>query len=311
MSTLPIGKILVTPRSATLPIHESLQKLTDLGFELIVPSPGEMPEKVAIAAALKDAVGYIAGVEKIDESLLRQAKKLRCISRNGTGSDTIDLTVAHSLGIRVVTAPAANAQGVAELTIGHIFLLARGLIDSINGIREGKWLRAPGIELEGKILGVIGCGQIGKRVAQMALGLGMSVFAYDQFPDESFRPSGKFKYATLEKVLTTSNFLTLHCPPSDKPIINSSSLELVPRGTYLVNTARASLVDLDAAQFALDDGRLAGFACDVFDEEPPGNLSIAASSKFFGTAHIGGYTQESIDRAMHIAVDNLVEALKG
>lgn len=305
------GKILVTPRSATSPLHSSLKLLTNAGFEIIVPSPGQVPSREQLSEYIKDVVGYLAGIESVDSELLGVANSLRVISRNGTGSDAIDLIAAKNLGIRVLTAPAANAQGVAELAISHMFLMIRGVLESVDGLRRGQWIRRPGIEVQGKTIGLIGCGQIGKRVASIAIALGMKVLAFDEYQDASFNPGAGFRYSDFEDVVSRAHVLSLHCPPSEKPLIDSSVLSKMVPNAFLINTARGSLVDLDAAHEALKSGKLAGFACDAFDPEPPGNIEIISHPNFYGTAHIGGYTQESIDRAMETSVKNLLEALEG
>lgn len=301
---------MVTPRSASAGGHPALEKLEAAGYELAFPAPGKVPSTEQQIAAISDCVGYLAGVEPIGREVLDHAKELKAISRNGTGADAIDIPYAESLGIEVLRAPAANAQGVAELALALMFASARHLPFAVNSIAAGEWGRKQGVELNGKVLGLIGCGQIGQRVARVALSIGMDVLAYDAYPAENFAPGENFRFVELDDVLASAEFLSLHCPPAEQAIINSETLAHMREGTYLINTARASLVDEAAVLASLDSGQLSVYAADVFDPEPPGVTPLTSHPNFMGTAHIGGYTQESIDRAMHAAVDNLLKALQ-
>lgn len=304
------GKVLVTPRSATKPAHSSLLRIKQAGYELVLPTPGESPGREVQLSHAAEIVGYLAGVEKIDSEFLRLAKNLKVISRNGTGSDAIDLETAKELGILVKTAPASNAQGVAELTFALMLSAGRSISYSSNAFAQGRWERALGEELSGSTLGLVGCGQIGKKVANIALAFGMKVLAFDAYPDKAFSPSGEFRFASLDEVIGESKFISLHCPPSNEPIIGAAQLAAMQPGGYLINTARFGLVNLDSVQDALDSGHLSAYACDAFEPEPPAKHSIYQHQRFIGTAHIGGYTKESVDRALNSAVDNLLAVLE-
>jgi len=301
-------RILVTPRSA--PGHPALDRLTAAGLELVLPSPGAVPTIEQQRDAIAGCVGYLAGIEPIPREVIAAgAPTLRVISRNGTGADAVDHDAAREWGVRVMTAPAANAQGVAELAIALMLTAARSLPPSIAGIGRGEWVRVQGIELAGRTLGLIGAGQIGRRVARIALAFGMRVRAYDAYPDPQAAPEGDFAFGELEEVLAAADVVSLHCPPSPQPLIDAAALRLVPEGAILVNTARAGLVDDDAVHAALESGRLRAYACDVFDPEPPGTTALIRHPRFVGTAHLGGYTRESVERAMTAAADNLLNAL--
>lgn len=304
------GKIMVTPRSASAGGHPALQKLTDAGYELIFPSPGKVPTLDQQLSHIQGCVGYLAGVETIGPELLDQATDLRVISRNGTGADAIDIAYAESKSIQVLRAPAANAQGVAELALAFMFAAARHLPFAIASIAAGEWGRQQGIELNGKTLGLVGCGQIGQRVARVAISIGMDVIAFDAYPAEGFKPGENFRFTSFEDVISQSDFVSLHCPPAEQPVINASSIQQMKRGAILINTARASLVDEEQVILALDNGKIACYAADVFDPEPPGITPLTRHPHFMGTAHIGGFTAESVDRAMHAAADNLLQALE-
>lgn len=307
-----MNKILVTPRSLTKDGHPSLQRLKDAGYEVIFSTPGIQPDEQELLRLLPDCVGMLAGVEPITARVLEAAKTLKVISRNGVGVSNVDCAAAERLGIKVLITPGANARGVAELTMGLILGLARSISFGDASLKNKKWDRRKGFELQGKTLGLIGCGQIGKTVARLALAFEMRVLAFDPFQDEQFRPSEQFAYVTLEQVLAAADVLSLHCPPQpDKsPLIDAAAIAKMKKGVCLINTARAELLDENAVRAALDSGHIAGLAMDVFTTEPPTDWRLAAHPRTVATAHIGGFTEESVDRAVSMAVDNLLAALK-
>ena len=259
-------KILITPRSLTKNGHPALDKLRQRGYELIFSTPGRQPPEDEIIGLLPGCVGYLAGVERISSRVLESAIELKVISRNGTGIDNIDQESAERLNIRICRTEGANARGVAELTIGLMFSLVRSIHYQDKKMKEGVWERKKGIELEDRVLGLIGCGQIGQHVALLALGLGMRVLAYRRNPDPSFSPSEEFQYVSLDELLPQSDIISLHrpAPLSGKPFISAEVIKKMKKGVYLINTARASLIDEKAVFEALGNGHIAGLAIDVY-----------------------------------------------
>lgn len=306
-----MNKILVTPRSLTKGGHPALELLKKAGYEVVFSTPGKQPDEDELMRLLPDCVGYLAGVEKVSSKVLEAAKGLKVISRNGTGVDNIDLEAAARLGVRICRAEGANAMGVAELTIGLMFALVRLIPFHDDMMKKGKWERRKGCELRGRTLGLIGCGQIGKEVALRALGLGMEVLAYRRNPDRSFSPSEKFRWVTFDELVERSHIISLHLPATTtgEPVITSGVIARMKKGVYLINTARASLIDEKAVLNALDDGQIAGFATDVYSEEPPKDLTLVKHERIISTPHLGGFTDESVDRATEEAVRNLLNSL--
>jgi phosphoglycerate dehydrogenase-like enzyme len=305
-------KILVTPRSVTRTNgHPSLKPIEDAGYDVVFSTPGTLPGEDELLMLLPGCIGYLAGVEKITARVLDAASGLRVVSRNGTGVDSIDLAAAERNGIAVCRAAGANARGVAELTFGLILSLVRSIAFSDAAMKTRRWVRREGIELEGRTLGIIGCGAVGKCVARFALGFDMHVLACDPFPDHSFRPGARFSYVRMKELLARSDIISLHCPPTadGKPLVDATMIARMIDGVYLVNTARGSLLDQDAALAALTTGKLSGIGIDAFEPEPPGDWRLTQDPRVIATPHIGGYTAESIDRAMSVAVDNLLHAL--
>ncbi len=305
-------KILITPRSLTRKGHPALNKLTEAGYEIVFCPPGQQPTEDQLLKILPDCIGYLAGVERISTKVLESAKHLKVISRNGVGVDNLNIQKAEESGITVCRALGANSRGVAELTWGYILAAVRSIPNSNTAMKNAKWERIKGIELENKVLGLIGCGKIGKYVAEFAIGFNMFVLAYDPYPDSKFKPGKGFSYVAMDKVLTQSDIISLHCPlpPDRKPLINEKTIKKMKKGVYLINTARGELIDDNAVWLALKNGHFNGLAMDAFQTEPPENIKLIQHPKVIATPHIGGYTEESVNRATVSAVNNLLDTLK-
>ena len=306
------NRILVTPRSLTRDGHPALRRFVEAGYEVVTCVPGRQPSEQELLDLLPGCVGMLAGVEPICARVLEAAGDLRVIGRNGVGVDNIDLAAAERLDITVCRTVGANARGVAELAVALMLGLLRSVPFSDAALKAGQWKRRQGVEVVGRTLGLLGCGQIGRHVARMALGLEMAVLAHDPLPDESFRPGGRFRYAAFDEVLAGADVLSLHCPaPADgRPLIDAEAIGRMKRGSWLINTARASLLDEPAVLAALDDGRLSGLATDVFAEEPPGEGPLIRHDRVIATPHVGGYTAESVDRSVTMAVEMMLDCLR-
>ncbi len=304
-------KILVTPRSLTKGGDPSLEVLRTAGYQLVFSTPGKLPDEQELVGLVPGCVGWLAGVEKITAQVLDAATDLRAISRNGTGVDAVDLDACKRHGVNVLRAEGANARGVAELTLALLLALSRSIPFGDAGLKMGRWGRRMGSELAGKTLGLVGCGRIGKIVARFALAMDMKVIAYDEFPDSGFAPSLSFCFLPMEDVLRESDFLSLHCPyqEGERPVINREAIEKTRRGLFLVNTARAGLVDPEALLEALEKGHVAGYGVDVFATEPPAVDVLISNDRVIASPHVGAYTKESVARVTRQAVENLLSAI--
>jgi len=308
------GRILVTPRSLTRDGHPALERLRQAGLEVLTCTPDKQPGEEELLQRLPGCVGMLAGVEKISARVLEAAaaKGLRIIARNGVGVDNVDLAAAKRLGIRVQPAADANSRGVAELTLAMILALARRLVFHDGRLKAQQWDRHKGFELEGKVLGLVGCGQVGKLVAKLGLGMSMRVLAYDVAPDPRFAPGSGFAYAPMDRLLGESDVVSLHCPPcpDGRPLVDADFISRMKPGALLINTARAALLDDQAVLDALQTGRIGGLAMDVFHAEPPQPHAMLQHPNVLATPHIGGYTTESVDRAVTAAVDAILAHLR-
>ncbi len=306
-----MSRILVTPRSLTRAPDPALKTLEQDGHELVFSQAGEMPDEAALLALAPGCVGWPAGVEPISPRVLEAASGLRAISRNGAGADNIPLDVADRLGIKVMRAGGANARGVAELAFGLALAALRHVPEQCAALKAGAWRRRMGLELEGRVFGLVGCGAIGRLAARFALAFDAQVRAYDPYPDGGFRPDGDFEWASLDTVLEQAEVLSLHCPmPADgRAVLDSAAIARLAPGCHVVNTARAGLVDEAAMLAALEREQVRVYAADVFAVEPPPLSGLLRHDRVIATPHIGGFTAESVRRATVVAVDNLRQAL--
>ena len=312
MSSNTPTRILVTPRSLTeagLDNVPELKLLRASGYQLVAGPAGRVPTEEELLELVPGCVGWLAGVEHIGARVLETAKDLRVISRNGAGTDAIDLEAAERAGVRVERAAGANAQGVAELTLALALSALRHVPWSAAALRTGGWQRWQGRELPDCIVGVVGLGAIGGRVAGLFDSLGARVVAYDPFaPAEQV---AGIRLVDLDELLASSDVVSLHAPPSadGRPLLDRARMAVIARGAVLVNTARAALVDDDAVLAALEDGTLSAYAVDAFDSEPPELTPLLQHERVLATPHIGGYTTESVHRATTLAVENLLAVL--
>jgi len=284
--------------------------LTDLGFELVQQFYGE--NELPARTAEFDVI-VVRSATKIRKPVIDAAAaagRLKLIIRGGVGIDNIDADYAKEKGIEVRNTPNASSASVAELVIGHMFSLARFIYDANVTMREGKWekKRYEGIELCGKTLGLIGMGRIGRCVAKLAGAIGMSVIYTNRTgPMPENEP---FVYAPLEQLLAKSDFISLHTPKTDSKIITAERIAMMKDGVFFINTARAALVDTQALLKALDSGKIAGAALDVFDEEPLKDAAIYKHPRISMTPHIGASTLEAQQRIGENIVSIISERFK-
>ena len=302
-------KVYIGSRTLTLNGHPALKRLEDAGLELIFGPAGEKPSEEEQLRVLPECIAYLAGTEKISKNVLIASKKLQIISRNGVGIENIDLDTAQSLGIAVMITPGANAQGVAELTIALMLSAIRFIPLHNSDLKRGEWNRLKGNELQNEILGVIGTGNIGKKVTSMALSLGIKVLGYDLFPDPSFNPSREFKYVGLKEIFQSSDIISLHIPSQKRPILDKEAFSIMKNGIYIINTARAELIDELELLRALNTKKVKIYATDVYSQEPPDIDELISHPRTICTPHIGAYTEESINQSVEIAVENILNVL--
>ncbi len=306
--------VLVSARAFRDPPGEHWAILEEAGCAVkLSPSAGR-PNESEMAEQIAGCDGAIVGTEPVTARVIAAAPGLRVISRLGVGVDNVDLDAATDAGVVVTVTAGANAVAVAELAVGLILDLARGISRHDARARQGEWRREVGAEVAGKTLGVVGAGRIGRELAIRARALGMRLLYTDprrlRAEDEAVLGLG---YLPLEDLLRASDFVSLHAPLTAETVhmIGREQIDLMKPTAYLVNTARGELVDEAALAAALVTGRLAGAALDVRAAEPPHAPDRLCLDSVILTPHIGSHTTEAILRMSVAAARNLVAVLRG
>lgn len=252
---------------------------------------------------------------KLNRQLIEAGKKLKVIGRAGVGVDNIDIDAAREKGITVVNAPSATTTAVAELAMGLIFAMAREIPRADASLKRGEWLKKDfmGVELYGKTLGIIGFGRIGSTVGQMAAAVGMRIMACCLFRiPETVRIIGG-ELLVMDDIIEKADFITIHTPLTDETrgMINAEAFGRMKDGVYLVCTARGGIIDEPALLDALNSGKVAGAALDVYENEPPKNMDLINHPHVIATPHMAGQTHESQRRASMDIAKEVLAALKG
>jgi D-3-phosphoglycerate dehydrogenase len=268
------------------------------GFEVTVET-GLGPEELANTIGGYDGL-IVRSATKVTAEILERAERLKAIGRAGTGVDNIDLDAATRAGIVVMNTPGGNSVAAAELTVSLLLALARNVPQSNADLRAGNWERKryTGIEVAGKVLGVVGLGRIGREVARAAKGLRMEILGFDPFVSHEAAARIGIEHADLEDLLAKADLVTLHVPLTDETrhLIGAKNLGRMKQGARLINCARGGLVDEAALLDAIDSGHLAGAALDVYESEPPTDSKLVQHPKVVSTPHLGASTVEAQQR---------------
>jgi D-3-phosphoglycerate dehydrogenase len=291
---------------------EPVERLQAAGCEVRLNPYGRPLHKNELSEFARDADAIILGNDTLPASVIKKFKKLKIIARYGVGFDGVDIAEARDMGIEVTYAPAANREETADFTFGLILDLERHISQMIIDTRSGKWNKITGTSLYGKTIGIIGVGQIGTAVARRAMGFGMDILGYDIEQRNEPTVYGVV-YTTLNDLLRRSDVITIHLPLDDstKNLIGARELKLVKPGSILINTARAGIVRHGALDHALQTGKLAGFAIDVFSQEPPEHQPYYDYENVLVTPHVAGHTVEAARRMGNIVVDNILAVKDG
>jgi D-3-phosphoglycerate dehydrogenase len=256
---------------------------------------------------LKDYDGMVVRSRtKVRTPLIDLAPNLKVIVRGGVGLDTIDAEYARSKGIQVMNTPLSSSASVAELAIGFMIALARAIPATTASMRAGKWEKKKfeGDEIGGKMLGIVGIGNIGKEVAKRALALGMDVIVYDPY---ATAPEHLAK-VSLDELLAQADYITFHMPLTDetRDMIDAGAFAKMKTGVRIINCARGGIVDEDALYDALVSGKVAGAALDVFAKEPCEGHKLFQLEQVIGSPHIGAATREAQMRIGAEVADKLI-----
>ncbi len=274
--------------------------------------PGLPPNELKKIVAGYDAIIVRSGTH-LTKDIIQEAKRLKVIGRAGVGVDNVDLEAATKQGVIVMNTPEGNTISTCEHTLSMLLALARNIPQAGASVRQGDWQRGKfiGTELNGKVLGIIGFGRIGREVAVRANAFGMRVLAYDPFiAKESVRQIG-VDFSDFETLLKTSDFITLHVPLTDttKNMINEKAFQMMKQGVSIINCARGGLIHEEALYQAIKSGKVRGAALDVFEKEPPEKNPLLTLEQVIATPHLGAATQEAQENVGVSVAQQVVDAL--
>jgi len=247
---------------------------------------------------------------KVDKAMIDKAPKLKYIIRGGVGVDTIDVDYAKQKGIAVDNTPEASSLAVAELAFAMMLAMPNHIVEADVSMKQGKWLKKEleRTELGGRTLGLVGMGRIARELAIRAKAFGMNVVAYDKYVPSS----DLARMGSLDEVYASSDFISLHVPLTDETrgMINSASIAKMKKGARVINTCRGQVVKTDDVAAALKEGRLGGYATDVYEKEPPEGSPLLTAPNVLLTPHIGASSEENLLRLGDSIVDRLKKYTK-
>jgi len=278
-------------------------------------------EPVISPEQIKETIGQydiiiVRSRTKLTKELIEKADKCKIIARVGVGLDNIDEEAAKTKNIRVINAVEGAMNAVAELVLGLMLSLARQTARGDREIRNGKWLKKElkGTELRGKYLGIIGLGNIGKRLGRLARALNMNIIGYDVIPiDEEFSKEVGLMKADLNTLLQSSDYISIHVPLLDSTyhLLDAQKMSTMKKTAKIINTSRGGVIDEDALYDALKNGTLGGAALDVFEKEPAIGNKLAELDNVILTPHIGAQTKEAQSLAANVIAEKIIQILRG
>lgn len=306
-------RLLVTPTSYGKNDSRLKTDLENLVGEVIYNPTGKPLTSEEVARLLPGIDGYIAGLDVIDANALKTADKLKVIARYGVGVDNVDLKFAREKGIVVTNTPGANSVSVAELALALMLALARQLPEAVDAVHQGKWPRYSGISLEGKTIGILGLGAIGKQLARRLAGFDCKILAFDPFADKQFAAKNNIELVAMDEVIQKSDFVSLHLPllPETRAIVDDTFISKMKKGSFLINTSRGEIVDEGALLRGLQSGLLRGAGLDAFTTEPPDPQNpLLSLPQVIATPHLGAQTDGATSNMGWLAMKDCLAVLK-
>ena len=292
-------------------VNPTLSEILEKNGLQVTYEPEITPEQIAEKIGNFDVV-VVRSRTKITSELIQKADKCKIIARVGVGLDNIDQDAAKEKEIRVINAVEGAMNAVAELVIGLMLSLARDISRADREVRNGNWIKKElmGSELRGKYLGIVGLGNIGKRLARIAKSFNMNIIGFDVMPiDEEFSKEVGLMKADLDTLLASSDYVSLHVPllDSTKHMINSEKITTMKNTARIINTSRGGVIDEEALYDALKGGNLGGAALDVFEVEPSNDLEFLNLPNIYCTPHTAGSSEESVLAMGRSAIRHLVD----
>ena len=296
-------------------VNPILKEVLEKNGLKVTYEPEITPEQIAEKIGNFEVV-VVRSRTKMTRELIAKADKCKIIARVGIGLDNIDQDAAKEKNIRVINAVEGAITAVAELVIGLMISMAREIPRADREIRNGNWIKKElmGSELKGKYLGIVGLGNIGKRLGRLARALNMNIIGYDVIPiDDEFSKEVGLMKADLDTLLSSADYVSFHVPllDSTRHMINAEKLKMMKNTARIINTSRGGVIDEDALYNSLKDGSLAGAALDVFEVEPATENKLITLPNFIATPHSGAQTKEAQLLAANIIAEKIIQILRG
>ena len=297
------------------PLYKDGMALLEGKAELIIPNDGDSDR---IIDSLRDADAYILRIGKIDRKAIEQCPNLKVITRPGVGYDSVDVEAATERGIPVVLCPSANARAVAEHTVSMLFACSKNTVESVNETKKGNFNirnRYAAVDIYGKMIVLLGFGNIGRQVAKMCSGLDMQIGVYDPYVKrETVEAMGYAYFEELLDAMAAGDYVSLHLPslPSTRGMISTAQFGAMKPTAYFLNAARGDVVDEPAMVKALEEGWIAGAGLDVLIEEPmPADHPLMKLNNVVVTPHMAAQTQETVSKLVTMAAEGTLAVLNG
>ena len=296
-------------------VNPILKEVLDKNGLKVTYEPEITPEQIAEKIGGFEVV-VVRSRTKMTRELVEKADKCKIIARVGVGLDNIDQEAAKEKNIRVLNAVEGAITAVAELVIGLMLSMAREIPRADREIRNGNWIKKElmGTELKGKYLGIVGLGNIGKRLGRLARALNMNIIGYDVTPiDDEFSKEVGLMKADLDTLLSSADYVSFHVPllDSTRHMINAEKLKMMKNTARIINTARGGVIDEEALYNSLKEGNLAGAALDVFEVEPATGNKLTTLPNFVATPHMGAQTKEAQLLAANVIAEKIIQVLRG
>ena len=296
-------------------VNPKLNEILEKNGLQITYEPEITPEQIAEKIGNYQVV-VVRSRTKITKDLIQRADKCKIIARVGVGLDNIDQDAAKEKNIRVINAVEGAMNAVAELVVGLMLSLAREIPRADREVRNGNWIKKElmGTELRGKYLGIVGLGNIGKRLGRLAKSFNMNIIGFDVMPiDEEFSKEVGLMKADLGTLLASADYVSLHVPllDSTKHMINAEKITTMKNTARIINTSRGGVIDEDALYDALKNGNLGGAALDVFEIEPATSNKLRELPNFISTPHMGAQTKEAQSLAANVIAEKIIQILRG
>ena len=296
-------------------VNTILKEILEKNGLKVTYEPEITPEQIAEKIGTFEVV-VVRSRTKMTRELVEKADKCQIIARVGVGLDNIDQEAAKEKNIKVINAVEGAITAVAELVIGLMLSMAREIPRADREIRNGNWIKKElmGSELKGKYLGIVGLGNIGKRLGRLARALNMNIIGYDVTPiDDEFSKEVGLMKADLDTLLSSADYVSFHVPllDSTRHMINAEKLKMMKNTARIINTARGGVIDEEALYNSLNDRNLAGAALDVFEVEPATGNKLITLPNFVATPHMGAQTKEAQLLAANVIAEKIIQVLRG